>query len=210
MRLFLALSALIITTSPALAEWTYLPGKDALSTPATTHSSADAPDLVVVCNNMVRLTYVRWGTEFGIDKKHLPSHITLDYSLSGDAPASFQDTVWTIARPEKLATQYITHDLKIAERLTANQTISITTPVKDRLPALTASFNLAGLQAAMNAHNLPCSEAEKFPLKSVKEQEAEAAAAEARAIEQAKQQANKKEKPTKTFYPMPDASMFDP
>jgi len=210
MRLVIAFSALIITTPAALADWTYLPGKDALSTSATSYSGPTAPDLVVVCNNMVRLTYLRWATDFGVDKKLLPSHITLDYNLEGDAPEALTDTVWTIARPEKRTTQYITHDLKITERLTANKTISTKTPEKGGLPALTASFNLTDLQAAMNTHNLPCREADKFPLKSLKQQEAEAAAAEARTIERAREQAKKKKTPKKTFYPMPDASMFDP
>jgi hypothetical protein len=113
--------------------------------------------------------------------------------------------VWTVARPSKHATHVVTHDLSLPEQLTQNAHMAFSAKATTPLPALSARFDLAGLQAAMDANNLPCRESDRFLLRTEKQIEADAAAEKAR-----QQAAPKAKKPEKSFMPLPDASMFDP
>jgi len=192
----------LLAATTTQAEWIHEPDKDALSTPSLGNSSQAKADLVVVCNNMVRLTYVRWYSDFGIEKKKLPSHVTVDYSLSGAADNSGQ--VWTISRPEENITQMITHDLLLPQQLTTGEEFFFSSAAKEGVPATSAQFDLTNLQSTIYAHHMPCRGQDVFPLKMLHEQEAEAAEAEASA-----KAAAQEPKPKKRI-PPPPLPNFDP
>ena len=189
MRLLSLLSLLIIATAlPARAEWTHEAGNDALATPATAHDGPVRPELVVVCNNMVTLTYMRWASDFGIDKKMLPNYVTVDFTLASAETPSTQTTrtgaVWTIARPQDDTTQFVTHDLLLPQMMTRSTTLTSQIAATPPLPAVAATFDLTGLQAAMTRHNLPCRAADKFTLKTEEQQKLEQQQAEERRKQQ--------------------------
>ena len=176
MRLLASILVLLTcTTSTAQAAWVHDAARDAVVSQATSYDGPAQPELVVVCNNMVTLTYVRWPSDFGVDKKQLPSHLAVDYTLTGPdgGAVSLEAQVWTIARPHPGATQMITHDLILPKRLAENASMSVASVAKDTLPGLGANFDLKGLKQVLTDTYLPCSKEAKFMLKSEKEKAAE-------------------------------------
>lgn len=189
MRLFTTIAFLLTcTTSAANAAWVHDAARDAVVSQATSYKGPGRPELVVVCNNMVTLTYVRWPSDFGVDKKQLPSHVAVDYTLAGyDADAvSLKAQVWTVARPTPEMTQMITHDLTLPIRMAEGASMTVMSGAKEPLPGLDASFDLTGLKQALIDTYLPCSKEAKFMLKSVEEK-----AAEKEAIRNAAKKKNK-------------------
>ncbi|MDX1580981.1 MAG: hypothetical protein R3360_05085, partial [Alphaproteobacteria bacterium] len=93
MRRFLFAAFALMTFSisaPALAddaawgEWRWLPDYDAVFTEADAiaPNSAVKPRLVVVCNNLVRITYLEWPTDLGIEKRDdLPKFVEVDFAM---------------------------------------------------------------------------------------------------------------------------------
>lgn len=202
------LISLLLGTQSAFAAWTHLPAKDAVSTPAAGFEGPARPELVVVCNNMVRLTYVRWPHEFGIDRKMLPGHTNVDWTLTA---STRDDTIWTVARPEKGSTQYISHDVTLPVLLADSTTAAFDIDAAGKLPALTANFDLAGLQKALDQYGLACRPEDRFPLQMLRDKEAEEKQTKQR-LETLRQQEKEKARKGKerSFMPLPDASMFDP
>ena len=202
------LISLLLCTQGAFAAWTHLPEKDAVSTPATGYEGPARPELVVVCNNMVRLTYVRWPHEFGIDRKMLPGHTNVRWSLTASVR---NDTIWTIARPEKGATQYISHDVTLPVLLADSTTAAFDIEAAGKLPMLTARFELAGLQKALDQYGLACRPEDRFQLKMLRDKEAEEEQTKQRLEEvRQREKAKAKKEKERSFMPLPDPSMFDP
>ena len=169
--LALTLSFLSAAAMATEANWHYLEGKDAVATKATSHSlsagTSDAPNLVVVCNNLVRLTYLDWPTDFGVDRKQLPSHMLVHYDLGGGGAddqrtQSVDKDIWTISQPSLGRTYVITHDMLLPAQLTRNATMSLQVEARDNLPQMSASFSLERLHDAMQTNRLACTEEDRF------------------------------------------------
>jgi hypothetical protein len=176
MRLIATITAFVtLATSGAHATWVHDASRDAVVTQASSYTGPGQPELVLVCNNMMTLTYVRWPSDFGVDKKLLPTHLAVDYSLSDEdtRTLAFNDQIWTVSRPHPGATQVITHDLILPERMIRSTVMTVVSGAKETLPGLTARFDLTGLQQILSDTYLPCSSEDKFLLKSEKELEAE-------------------------------------
>ena len=162
MRLLAFLISLIAL--PAHAQdsgtWTYLQDRQAIATPALEHvvspGEAGAPQLVIVCNNLTRLTYVDWPTDFGVDRKLLPSHLSVAYDLTGTRADFASGQVWTVSQSEAGRTYVITHDKIFPEMLMQSDGIQVTVDRKQNLPAMQASFDLRGLREALRQNRIAC------------------------------------------------------
>ncbi len=149
-------SLLIVSASPAVAaqSLTYDEDRASVSTPALSSRGAKvAPVFVVVCNNFVRLAYLEWPSNLGVDKNDLADRATVNYALSGGKRMT---EIWMIARPAEGITRVINHDTSLPERLARQNNLDVVVEAGNGIPTMSANFNLIGLDRIVKKHNMPC------------------------------------------------------